>query len=136
MRLESGNNMSVESNLRTLTLQNAAIVALIGSRFHIDHIPDTATYPLVRAQLITDPFSRTHSGTFGGRALVQLDVFDDDQSGRDAASDALIAWLDNYNGAMGSYNVTIQVKDRRGNWEAESRLYRRLLEVEILYLKV
>lgn len=127
--------MSIESNLRTLTLQNAAVVAQIGSRFHIDHIPDTATYPLVLAQIIADPFSRTHSGTIGGRALVQLDVYDNDQTNCNAAGDALIAWLDNYNGAMGNYNVTIQVKSRVGNWDVDSRLYRRLLEVEILYFK-
>lgn len=127
--------MSIESNLRTLALQNAAVVAQIGSRFHIDHIPETATYPLVRAQIIADPFNRTHGGTFGGRALVQLDVFDDDPTNCNAAADALIAWLDNYNGGMGNNNVTIQVKSRVGNWEADSRLYRRLLEVEILYFK-
>lgn len=125
--------MSVDSNLRTLALQNAAVVAQIGTRFYVDHIQDNVTYPCVRAQTITDPLSRTHSGTYGGRALVQLDVYDDDQINCNAAADALTAWLDNYNGAMGSYVVTIQIKSRQSGWEADSRLFRRLLEAEILY---
>lgn len=125
--------MSVDSNLRTLALQNAAVTAAISTRYHIDHIPDPATYPCVKAQLITDPFSRTHSGTFGGRARVQLDVYDDDPTNCNAAADALVSWLDGYRGGMGSYNVTIQIKNRQGFWETESRLFRRLLEVEILY---
>lgn len=125
--------MSVDSNLRTLALTNAGIVAQINNRYHIDRIPDTATYPLVRSQLIADPFQRTHSGTFGGRALVQLDVYDDDQTNCTAAADAIVAWLDNYNGAMSGYHVTIQVRNRQGFWEPDSRLFRRLLELEILY---
>jgi hypothetical protein len=127
--------MSLDTNLRTLVLQNAAVASAIGNRYHIDRIPEEATtYPLVRAVNITDPFLRTHSGTFGGRATFQLDVYDNDQATRDTAADALVAWLDNYRGALGSYNATIQVKNRPGSWEAESRLYRRMIEIEILYL--
>lgn len=126
--------MSVDSNLRTLVLTNAAVVAQIGSRYHIDHLPDSATYPCVRAQLITDPFQRTHSGTYGGRALVQIDTYDDDPTNCNTAADAIVAWLDNYRGALGSYNVVIQIKNRLAGWEAETRLFRRTMEAEILYM--
>ena len=125
--------MSIDSNLRTLTLQNPAVAALIGSRFHLDRIPDGATYPLIRSQIITDPFDRSHSGTHGGRARVQLDVYDDDQAAVNSAADALTAWLDNYKGGMGSYNVTIQVMNRPSFWEAEARLFRRVIEIDVLY---
>jgi len=123
--------MSLDTSLRTLTLQNAAVVTAIGSRYHIDNLPDSVSYPCVRAQTITDPSLRSHVGTFGGRELVQLDVWDDDQANRDAATDALVAWLDNYRGAMGSWNVTIQVRNKPRSWEAESRLYRCMIELEI-----
>lgn len=125
--------MSVDSNLRTLTLQNTAVVATIGQRYYVDHIPDGATYPCVRAQTVTEPFERTHGGSFGGRARVQLDVYDDDEINCNAAADALIGWLDNYKGGMGNYNVTIQLKNKQGGWEVESRLFRRMLEIEVLY---
>lgn len=129
--------MSVDSNLRTLALQNAAVTTQIGSRFFINWIPEIQggmTYPCVRAQTITDPFARTHGGTYGGRALVQLDVFDNDEATCNIAADALTSWLDNYRGGMGAYNVTVQIKNRMGGWEEESRLFRRILEVEILYM--
>lgn len=128
--------MSLDTSLRTLTLQNTAVAAAIGSRYHADKLPDDVTYPCVRAQVITDPLLRTHSGTHGGRELVQLDVYSDLQSTRDSASDAVIAWLDNYRGAMGSWNVTILVRNKLRSWEAESRLYRCMIELEILYLTV
>ncbi|HEY6021339.1 MAG TPA: hypothetical protein VIY48_15980 [Candidatus Paceibacterota bacterium] len=126
--------MSIDSNLRTLTLTNAAVVAQISNRFFIDHIPDSVTYPCVRATTVADPFDRAHSGTIGGRARVQLDTYDDDPTNCNAAADAINAFLDGYRGAMGNYKVTIQVKNRIGGWEAESRLFRRMSEVEIFYL--
>jgi hypothetical protein len=125
--------MTVDTSLRTLTLQNAAVSAAIGTRYHIDRLPDNVTYPCVRAQTIADPSTRSHGGTFGGRALVQLDIYDDDPATRDTAATAIIGWLDNYRGALGSYNVTIQVRNRLPSWEPEARLFRALLEIEILY---
>lgn len=126
--------MSLDTSLRTLTLQNAAVVTAIGSRYHIDNLPDLVDYPCIRAQTITDPSLRSHAGTHGGRELVQLDVYSDTQTTRDSAADAIVAWLDNYKGAMGSWNVTIQVRNKPRSWEAESRLYRCVIELEILYL--
>lgn len=129
--------MSLDSNLRTLTLQHPAVATAIGNRYYVDHIPDGQTpivYPCVRAVTITNPHLRTHSGTHGGRETVQLDVYSDAQATRDSTADAIIAWLDNYRGGMGSYNVTIQVRNKPRSWEAESRLYRCMIELEILYL--
>lgn len=126
--------MSLDTDLRTLALANAGIAAAISTRYHIDKFPDTVTYPCVRAVTITDPFLRSHAGTYGGRETVQLDVYSDAQSTRDSAADALIAYLDNYKGAMGSANVTIQVTNRPRSWEAETRLYRCMIELSILYL--
>lgn len=128
--------MSLDTSLRTLVLQNAAVVTAIGARYHVDNLPDEVTYPCVRAQTITDPSLRANSGTYGGREVVQLDVYSDVQSARDSASDAIISWLDNYRGAMGNWNVTILVRNKPRSWEAESRLYRCMIELEILYLTV
>ena len=126
--------MSLDTSLRTLTLQNAAVVTAIASRYHIDNLPDEVSYPCVRAQAITDPSLRSHSGTFGGLETVQLDVYSDTQTTRDSAADAIIAWLDNYKGAMGSNSVTIQVRNKPRSSESESRLYRCMIELSILYL--
>lgn len=129
--------MSVDSNLKTLTLQNPAVVALIGNRYFIDHIPEVSggmVYPCVRSVTVSDPPANTHAGSIGGNALIQLDVYDDDQINCNAAADALFAWLNNYHGGMGSYNVTIQVKNKPSGWETDSRLFHRMIEVEILYL--
>lgn len=126
----------LESSLRTLVLQNADVVASIGNRFFWDNVPEGTSYPCVRAATISDRGTRTHSGTYGGKSLVQLDVWDDDKGGVNAAMEVIRAWLDNYSGGMGSsYNVTIQVSNVPGNWDGEARLYRRVMEVDILYFK-
>jgi len=126
--------MSLDTSLRTLTLLDSGVLTAISTRYYVDRLPDDVTYPCVRAQTITDPSHRTHAGTFGGTELVQLDVYDDDQTGRDVAADALVNWLDNYKGYMGNWNVTIQVKNKPRSWEGESRLYRCMIELSILYL--
>lgn len=125
--------MSLDTSLRTLVLQNPAVVTAISSRYHIDNLPDGVSYPCVRAITIADPSQRTHNGTFGGTETVQLDVYSDTQITRDSAADAIITWLDNYKGALGSWNATIQVKDKPRSWEPESRLYRCMIEVSVLY---
>jgi len=127
----------LETSLRTLALQNSAVSAAFSNRFALKYIPDDMDYPLIRAQAITNPFTRTHNGTHGGRKRVQLDVYDDEthESRCNTSADTLTAWLDNYNGAMGAHNVTIQVKNDVPMWEAETRLHRRMIEIEILYFK-
>jgi hypothetical protein len=127
--------MSFDDELRALTLLDTAVSGAIGNRYHNDHLPDDVTYPCVRAVVLTDPSARTHDGTFGGTETVQLDVYSDTQTTRDTAADALIAYLDNYTGAMSSnWNVTIQVRNKPRSWEPESRLYRCMIELSILYL--
>lgn len=124
----------VESSLRTLALSNAAVAATFGTRFHWNHIPDNETYPCVRAVTVSDNAGDTHSNNWGGQALVQLDVYDDDKAGCNAAAETLKAWLHRYHGGMGTYNVTIKVTNYPSFFEADARLFRRMLELEILYL--
>jgi hypothetical protein len=125
----------LETPLRALVLQNADVVTAIGQRFYWRYIPEETSAPYVKAQTITNPLERTHVGTYGGRERVQLDVYDDrEQEARcHAAADTLATWLDNYNGAMGTYNVTIQVKSDVPFPEPDTRLFRRLMEIEVLY---
>lgn len=123
----------LESSFRTLMLQGGAVASAIGSRFHWDNLPDNESYPCVRAVTVTDPLNRTHNGTHGGRSLVQIDVYSDAKGTCNSAAEAIKTWIDNYKGAMGTYAVTIQVKNTRGSFEPDSRLYRRLMEIEILY---
>jgi hypothetical protein len=126
--------MSLDTDLRELTLTDSAVSTAIGERYHVDHLPDNVTYPCVRAQTITDPFLRSHDGTYGGVEVVQLDVYSNTQTTRDSAADAVIAWLDNYNDALGDRSATIQVRNNPRSWEPEARLYRCMIELSILYL--
>jgi hypothetical protein len=124
----------LESSLRTLALQNASVSSAFGTRFFWNKIPDSVTYPVVRAQTITDTAEDTHSNTWGGRAVVQLDVFDDDKAGANTNAEIIRGWLHRYKGALGSsYNATIKVRNVSSLYDDESRLFRRLMEVDVLY---
>lgn len=124
----------LESSLRSFVLQSGAVSSSIGARFHWDNIPDNESYPCVRAVTVTHPLNRTHNGTHGGRSLVQLDVYSDAKGTCNAAAETIRLATDNYKGAMGDYAVTMQVKNAgRGSFEPDSRLFRRLMEIEILY---
>jgi hypothetical protein len=124
----------LETSLRTLALQHPAVSAAFGTRFYVDKIPDgAAMYPFVRAQTITDNALDTHSSTEGGTSLVQLDVYDDDKAGCNAAARVLRDWLNRYHGGMGTYAVTIKIRNVIGSFDEEARLFRRILEASILY---
>lgn len=124
----------LESSLRTLALQSPAVSTAFGVRFYWNKIPDGTSYPCARAQTISDIALDTHSNTWGGKALVQIDVFDDDKANCNTNAALIRSWLHRYNGALGaSYNATIQVRNAPSGWDDEARLFRRILEVDILY---
>jgi hypothetical protein len=124
----------LETSLRNLTLQNPAVATAFGNRFYWNHVPDGITYPCIKAQTITDVSGDTHSSTWGGKSLVQLDVYDDDKSGCNTGAALVRYWLNRYNGGMGTNNVTIKVRNSTSLFDVDARLYRRMMEVEILYI--
>jgi hypothetical protein len=125
----------LETSLRSLTLQNPAVSTAIAQRYYIDRIPDGVGYPLIKAQTISDVGYRTQSGTFGGTALIQLDVWDDDKPTCNQTAETLRSWLDNYKGGMGDLDVTIQIRNMPSSPDSDTKLFRRILEAQILYLK-
>jgi len=125
----------LESSFRTATLLGTGIAAAFSNRFYWNHVPDAVTYPIIKAQTVTDNANDTHSSKWGGRANIQLDVYDDDKSGCNANAALVRSWLHNYKGVMGDYRVMIKVRNFPSTYEDEARLYRRMLEVEILYFE-
>jgi hypothetical protein len=130
----------IETSLKSLTLQNTAVATAVGQRYYLDRIPDSTpsapiSYPLIKAQTISDTGYRTQSGTFGGTALIQLDVWDDDKPTCNQTAETLRAWLDNYKGGMGDLDVTIQIRNMPSSPDSDTKLFRRILEAQILCLK-
>jgi hypothetical protein len=127
----------LETSLRALTLQNAPVAAALGPRYYMDKLPDEPTYPAPRAQTITDNPIDTHGGKAGGRATIQIDIFDDDKATANQTAELVRGWLHNYHGEIGSlYHGTIKARNMMSDWDEESRLFRRILEIEVLYFHV
>ena len=129
--------MDIETALKALTLGNATIAAAIGQRYYIDRIPgDVTTYPLTRAQTVSDIPMDAHGSNVGGRALIQLDIYDDDKATCNTTTASVKGWLHRYQGAFGSGSATIKVSNTRSIAEPDTKLFRQVLEVSILYFTV
>jgi hypothetical protein len=125
--------MDIETALKALTLQNASIAAVFGQRYYIDRIPPEVTiYPIMRAQTISDIDQDTHSSTWGARATVQLDIWDDDKATCNTSAALVRTWLHRYKGAFGSGEATIKVRNAPSVPDPDTKLFRKILEVDLL----
>lgn len=124
----------METALRALVLQNAAIVAVFGQRYYIDRIPDNVTYPLMRAQTVNDAEQDTHENIWGTKAMIQLDIWDDDKAGCNTSAALVRNWLHRYHGGFATGNAIIKVRNAPSVPDPETKMFRRILEVSILYI--
>jgi hypothetical protein len=126
--------MDADVSLKALVLQNGPIAAAIGQRYYIDRIPEgITTYPIVRAQIISDSEQDTHSSTWGSRITTQVDVWDDDKQNCNITAALVRGWLHRYYGAFGEGNAIIKVRNAPSVPDPETKLFRKILEVDILY---
>lgn len=124
--------MDIETALKALTLQNAPIAAAFGQRYYIDRIPDNVTYPIIRAVTVSDSQQDTHTGVWGILATVQLDIWDDDKQGCNVNAEKVKDWLHRYRGAFGTGEATIKVRNAPSVPDPDTRLFRKILEVDML----
>jgi hypothetical protein len=117
--------------------RSAEIVALLSTRVWGDKIPDNPaggaqTYPYARAREISSAPRYTHTDQAGRVVIVQIDVYDDDQTGADALTELLRNYFNNYRGMIGSLNAGwVKAHKKSGVWEPGLRNYWRVLELEI-----
>lgn len=124
--------MDIDTALRAVVLQNGAIAAAFGQRYYIDRIPDNVTYPIIRAQIISDSEQDTHVDTWGIRAVVQVEIWDDDKQGCNVNSALVRNWLHRYKGAFSTGEATIKIRNAPNVPDPDTRLFRRILEADIL----
>jgi hypothetical protein len=106
--------MTVEVGIATYLLGVAEIAALVGTRVYQLFLPQAATLPAVRVQLIDDPETYTHDGPSGLRkARIQVDAIAGRSSGSDpyddasALADTVDTALSGYVGWAGNPGVSI-----------------------------
>lgn len=83
----------IESTLRTYYLDDPAISALIGARFHWGSAPQNTPTPYIRASLVSDTTSHLLNGQTTGlyQRLVQFSIFADSFEKATTIRDAIIA---------------------------------------------
>jgi hypothetical protein len=114
-------------------MNNADVKTAFANRITAERIPNGQAFPCAVLWMVTSPRSYTHQGAAGRVPMVQIDVFDDDQTGADANSLLIENALSGYRGMLGSEINAGFVSVNRGPdmWNPEERNYRRILEVTV-----
>ena len=119
-------------------MNSTAIKTAFGNRIWGNKIPDlpgggAQPYPYARMREISNAQNYSHGGYAGRRSLVQIDVYDADETNANTNSELLRAALDGYKGMIGGVDAGM-VKARRGtgSWDPTVRNYWRILEVEVM----
>jgi hypothetical protein len=108
------------------------VFSVFGNRITSKGIPDNQAYPCAYMFLVTGPRTYTHDKNVTRTITVQIDVFDDDQSRLDTSTELIRNALSGHSGQIGSMTAGyVFVNDGPGEWNAEDRNYRNILEVTI-----
>ena len=124
-------------SMRTYLIGKAGIKAVFGStlvRLYVDRIDPriTTAYPFAILRDINGGPDYAHDGAMPDTNFVQVDVYSDAQSTADSGRAAIEAELSAYKGAMGAITVGSSfISNKRGDFDPDSRTFRRSLDVEI-----
>ena len=124
-------------NMRTYLIGKSGITDVFGAtdtRIYVDRIDPkiTTAYPFAILRDVTGGPGYAHDGALPDTSFVQIDVYSDAQSTADSGRTAIEAELSGLTGAMS--NVTVGssfVSNKRGDFDPESRRFRRSLDVQI-----
>ena len=125
----------VTTNLRTYLLSVGAVSTIFGTRLYVDRKSEkiTTVYPFGIIRAVAEAPDYTLAGALPYRSLIQIDVYSKDtdtdaNSGRAAIAAAVSA----YKGAMSGITVGSSfIVDQRGNFDPETQLFRRSIDVQI-----
>lgn len=114
-------------------MNTPAVFAAFGNRIKSEFIKeDNIAYPYAVLWVVTSPNQYGHQGQSGRKPFVQIDVFDDDETGADANALLIENALSGYRGAMGSLTAGHVFVNRGPDmWNPTERNYRRIIEVTI-----
>jgi len=121
-------------SLRLHAISREEISGSIGSRFHIDRLPETVTMPCIRLRTVNDTPMTNRSAKGLGRAVYQLEAYSEDTMEATQIVLALLDVYDGYQGAIGSFDVRILARDIPGDWQPDPRLFMRMVEMDIGYV--
>lgn len=124
-------------NMRAYLVAQAGITAVFSAsntRLYVDRIDPkiTTAYPFAILRDITGGPDYTHDGALPDTGFAQIDVYSDAQTTADSGRAAIEAELSGYKGTMSGITVGSSfISNKRGDFEPESRIFRRSMDVEI-----
>lgn len=111
---------------------NSAVSTAFARRITGNKVPDGQTYPYAKLKVIGNQHKYHMKGYSGRNALVQCDIFDDDEPGADANAEIIRNALDGYKGMIGNLDAgMVRARVLSGVWNPENRNYLRILEIEV-----
>ena len=122
-------------DLRTFLLNDATISELVQDRVYWDRKEEQASRPFIVARVISDVPAFVYQGPDQTRrALIQLDVFDEDRTDAVTLTNRLESLLSGFSGSMGDTRIGYCfVTNRIPSYDPDLNLERELLELELGY---
>jgi hypothetical protein len=124
----------IRISLRSNVLTYAAITDIIDNRFHLDKFPENIAMPCVRMKTVSDVPMTNRSSSGIGRIAFQLECYSEDTIEASQLAQVFRDIYDGYEGAIGNFNTRVLVKDVSGDWSSETRLFMRMIEMDIGYV--
>lgn len=118
--------MSIESDLRTFLLAQAAVSNLIGTRMYPQQLPDNPTLPAVVYTRISTRYELASGNVPAVRARIQLDCWDDNQVTAWDVAEAIHQVADF---ASPTGIEAIFPEDEDDGFDTDAQLYRRRIDV-------
>lgn len=128
--------MSLESDMRTYLLAQAAIAALVGTRISpFGKRLQREALPALTYQLVSGPTTHySHNGASDYDVSFQFDCWASDADGAIALASELQTALDGYRGTWGVHRIgSVFLSTVLDDYEADTGLYRRLRQADIHY---
>lgn len=121
-------------NLRAYLLSVGAVSTIFGTRIYVDHKDETITiaYPFSILRTVAEAPDYAHDGALPPSGLYQIDIYSDDITTAESGKAAIRTAVSAYKGAMSGITVgSSLITDERGDYEPDSRVFRRSIDLAI-----
>jgi hypothetical protein len=117
---------------------SSGVVALIGTRFYPDRLPEEPTLPAVTYQQVSTLRLSQHTGAVaGGQVRMQYTVFALTRASARAIAAQLVAALDGYKGTMGGVGglavTVLEIANEIDQHDPETDRYQTMLDAILAY---
>ena len=124
------------ADLRSYCLADATVSGLIGTRFHLDRIPQNQKLPNVRYSILSESVTNTHGADTAelNDDAIRIEVFSKKASDGLAIKDALKTRLNSKRVTQGATNFQlIEWSTSQSDYDNDFELFRQIITINVMW---